>query len=219
MYFNNYYIFRRNTSLETLEHDYYDLTDGLKQKIATDESTSSVPISPNHDPVPYLIAIVNAQPPPSTPPPTPPKSSCADKLLLSENEISRAKTTAPKLLQVKSKPTQTQNKYKAKTLSPKPTNPCLEADHKQNSPFEIQSSDFLSESSHYQSPKIRKESDTGDKQGLLNKLATLSSIDSSKKRTSTFVSYLSEDNKENVTAVKPNLETAGSGGYKSLSRG
>ena len=79
----------------------------------------------------------------------------------------------------------------------------------------------MSESSIYQ--PIKKDSDSGEKPcplSLLNRLATLSSSDSAKKRTSTFVSYLSEENKENMTTVKPKMESSGSVGLKkTLSRG
>ena len=189
--------------MEALEHDYYELTDGVEQKISTKESVSSVPTDPSV-PEPYLVPILNAKPPPTLPPPR-----FDSGLNLPANELSLAKTANLKPLKISSNDSESN---KSKTLSPTGSNQTPPQNSEKTSHF------FLQESSIYQSTKLKKDFEPSEKINLLSRFSTRTNnnIDNSKKR-NTFVSYLPEDHKENIAAPKAKLERLNS--KKNFSKG
>ena len=190
--------------MEALEHDYYEITDGVKQKIPK-ESISSVPADLSV-PEPYLVPILDAKPPPTLPPPR--FDSGLKSPNLPPNELSHTKTANMKLLKVSSNGSEGK---KSKTLSPTDSNLTPPQNNGQTSHF------FLQESI-YQSTKLKKDSEPSEKINLLSRFSSRASIsnDSLKKR-DTFVSYLPDDTTENVPAPKAKLERLNS--KKNFSKG
>ncbi|KAI6648000.1 NHL repeat containing protein [Oopsacas minuta] len=196
---------RRNTSLETLEHDYYDLTEGVEQKISATESVNSFPPDLSSGPQPYLSPIQNAHPPPPVP------TRIDSSPHLSVSELSRTKTT-PTKLKLPNTESESEDQQKCKTLSPADTSQKCTPNSDKNSRF------FLMESLIYQSSKYRRESESVEKSGqlgLFSKFSTLSgSNDNTKQKNYSFVSYISEGNKVDVPPTKTKLERMSSGGSR-----
>lgn len=189
--------------MEALEHDYYEISGGVGQKIRTQESVSSVPTDLSIV-EPYLVPILNAKPPPTLPPPRydPPPHPPS-------NELSRAKTTNIKPL--KFSDNHSENK-KSKTLSPTDSIQIQPQNNEKTSNF------FLQDSSIYQSTKLKKDFEPSERVNLLSRFSTITSSnnDNSKKR-DTFVSYLPEENKENIPSPKAKMERLNS--KKNFSKG